>query len=65
MDWDCPTWGCHGGLFTDGAPRPDEMVWCERWPGTESFSCGLRMQWDAVRQVWRPVMTRVAHFAEL
>jgi hypothetical protein len=65
MDWDCPTWGCKGGLFTDGQPRPDEAAWCERWPGTVASHCGQRMRWDADREVWRPLPTGSLLLAEL
>jgi hypothetical protein len=59
MDWDCPTWGCHGAVLVDGVPRHGQLAWCERWPGALAPTCGRRLRWDARRQSWfllhRPV----------
>jgi hypothetical protein len=55
MEADCPTWGCKGVLLVEGRPRHNQLVWCERWPGTRDPTCGRCMRWDAHRQSWFPV----------
>ncbi len=52
MEWDCPSWGCHGALFVEGDPKDGEHVWCRRWPGTHASVCGRRMRWDRARASW-------------
>ncbi|MGH9046820.1 MAG: hypothetical protein ACRDVW_05835 [Acidimicrobiales bacterium] len=46
-------------------PRPGQVVWCQRWPGTGAPNCGLRMRWDEERELWRPMQVPASpRFAE-
>jgi hypothetical protein len=55
FEWECPTWGCHGGLFMDDQPRHRAVAWCEGRPGDKSPRiCGRSMLWNSYLERWIP-----------
>ena len=55
VEWECPTWGCHGMLISGDPPHYGQIVRCAPLPGMpEERSCRRLMRWNMINEAWTP-----------
>ncbi len=56
IEWECPSFGCHGVLVTKGEPHFGQIVGCTAPEGVaEDRACRRLMRWSFIEGGWVPV----------